>query len=246
MTKNTIFLLISAVILTLVAVVLIPQIMVPDDQGSGFLVKEPIHKTKTANLAAGTAVQNKAGCDLSVYGLDCNIAQYLENNLVQTSNNGQKFCSYEKIGASAAGDSTYLNYLCQEFYLSSGKIYEGSGVAGPAKITADAVGGYRHWIPRDGSYFAEDINEFFPKEYQTAAFNPDTEKLAQMNRERGRAFFHADFDYHVEKTTDIVCAHDFDCVTPGEYLMQNRCPFTSTCLQGKCAVICPDFTGLNR
>lgn len=48
-------------------------------------------------------------------------------------------------------------------------------------------------------------------------------------------------DYAVEKTTDIACAVDSDCITPEEYLIQSRCPFSSKCLAGKCAVVCPDF-----
>jgi hypothetical protein len=47
--------------------------------------------------------------------------------------------------------------------------------------------------------------------------------------------------YQIEKTTDVACVVDSDCVTPGEYLMMSRCPFTSKCLDGKCAVVCPNF-----
>ena len=47
--------------------------------------------------------------------------------------------------------------------------------------------------------------------------------------------------YQVEKITDVVCRQDSECVTPGEYLMVSRCPFTSKCVDGQCAVICPNF-----
>ncbi len=48
-------------------------------------------------------------------------------------------------------------------------------------------------------------------------------------------------DYQIEKTTDVACAVDSECVTPEEYLLMSRCPFTSKCIGGKCAVICPKF-----
>lgn len=46
--------------------------------------------------------------------------------------------------------------------------------------------------------------------------------------------------YTIEKVTESSCDTDADCETPMEYLVQSRCPFTSLCLENKCAVICPD------
>lgn len=34
-------------------------------------------------------------------------------------------------------------------------------------------------------------------------------------------------------------SHD-DCETPMDYLVRSSCPFTSMCIDGKCAVTCPD------
>jgi len=50
-----------------------------------------------------------------------------------------------------------------------------------------------------------------------------------------------DSSYKVEKVLDISCKIDKDCKTPGEYLIQSRCPFTSKCIKDKCTVICPKF-----
>lgn len=47
--------------------------------------------------------------------------------------------------------------------------------------------------------------------------------------------------YIIEKVLDISCKIDKDCNTPGEYLIQSRCPFTSKCILNKCNVICPKF-----
>jgi len=45
--------------------------------------------------------------------------------------------------------------------------------------------------------------------------------------------------YKVEKVLEIACVSNGDCETPGEYLIQSRCPFVSLCLENKCAVVCP-------
>ena len=47
--------------------------------------------------------------------------------------------------------------------------------------------------------------------------------------------------YKVEKISEISCVRKSDCETPVEYLLQSRCPFTSLCLQNKCAVVCPSY-----
>lgn len=47
--------------------------------------------------------------------------------------------------------------------------------------------------------------------------------------------------YKVEKILDTACSSNNDCATPPEYLMRSSCPFTSLCLENKCAVVCPDY-----
>jgi hypothetical protein len=46
-------------------------------------------------------------------------------------------------------------------------------------------------------------------------------------------------DYKIEKVLEIACQKASECETPGEYLVQSRCPFTSLCLENKCTVVCP-------
>jgi len=35
------------------------------------------------------------------------------------------------------------------------------------------------------------------------------------------------------------CSTAADCQTPMDYLVRSSCPFTSACIEGRCAVICP-------
>ncbi|TFG35497.1 MAG: hypothetical protein E4H47_01355 [Parcubacteria group bacterium] len=51
--------------------------------------------------------------------------------------------------------------------------------------------------------------------------------------------------YSVEKKLEAVCSKNSDCETPGEYLILSRCPFTSICLEKKCAVVCPAYISLS-
>ncbi|MFA6428106.1 MAG: tryptophan-rich sensory protein [Candidatus Buchananbacteria bacterium] len=47
--------------------------------------------------------------------------------------------------------------------------------------------------------------------------------------------------YSVEKVLTETCDQDYECQTPGEYLVRSSCPFTTKCLDKKCTVICPKF-----
>ena len=244
MEKFFIFVIFSAIMLTFVAIAMIPQIIIPEDIDNSF-IKPPNAKIKIPAQGNSNKGLPQTGCGLGTYSPACKIVDYLEQNFVDPIKDGKVFCAYDKVGQSETGDMIYLNYLCEEFYLSKGRIYQASGASGPAKIVNLDNGSLGHWVPRDGSYFYRDINEFFPEEYRSAAQGFDIaeyEKLAQINRERAKASFSADFDYKIEKTTDTACVHDLECPTPGEYLMMSRRPFTSACISGKCTVICPRFT----
>jgi hypothetical protein len=46
-------------------------------------------------------------------------------------------------------------------------------------------------------------------------------------------------NYSLEKITETSCTQDSECVTPMEYAILSRCPFTSLCLNNKCTVVCP-------
>ena len=41
------------------------------------------------------------------------------------------------------------------------------------------------------------------------------------------------------------CLADSDCALPMMYGVRSNCPFTAKCLDGKCAVVCPDYRALS-
>jgi translocator protein len=47
-------------------------------------------------------------------------------------------------------------------------------------------------------------------------------------------------DYVIEKVTGESCRKSEECETPFEYMAMSRCPFTSVCIEGSCAVVCPN------
>lgn len=49
----------------------------------------------------------------------------------------------------------------------------------------------------------------------------------------------------IAQTTNSTCDKDYECVTPADYLIRSNCPYTSICINEKCAIICPRFDGQN-
>lgn len=47
--------------------------------------------------------------------------------------------------------------------------------------------------------------------------------------------------YSIEKVMPVPCDAGYECVTPPEYMLRSSCPYTSICLNHKCAVVCPSY-----
>jgi hypothetical protein len=47
--------------------------------------------------------------------------------------------------------------------------------------------------------------------------------------------------YTVEKNLGVACKKDYECETPGEYMMISRCPMQTICISNKCTVVCPSY-----
>ena len=75
---------------------------------------------KTSNCGT-SSIKDLSKCDLSEYGMSCELVKFLEENFAWTiSENGVDFCSYELLGKE--DEYTYLKVLCEEFYLQDKKI----------------------------------------------------------------------------------------------------------------------------
>jgi hypothetical protein len=48
--------------------------------------------------------------------------------------------------------------------------------------------------------------------------------------------------YEIKEVLNNSCEENLECTTPGKYLIQSNCPYTSLCIKNKCTVVCPDHT----
>ncbi len=47
-------------------------------------------------------------------------------------------------------------------------------------------------------------------------------------------------DFTVVEVLEVECREDVECETPNDYLIRSICPYTSKCIEGQCAVVCPE------
>lgn len=200
-----------------------------------------IKKAGPADVDKESENPGQKTCDPAAYGLDCDILRYLEKNLTRAIKDGVVFCSYEELVDSGNGENRFLYAACQEFYLKNGKIYMGSGILTPVKLIV-SNGVFSHWVPRDGSYFANDIKTIFPESLQEEAINyRNYEILQKINVLRAENYFNATIEYSVQESLDQTCVESIDCATPGKYQILSNCRYEARCIAGKCAVICPNY-----
>jgi hypothetical protein len=110
---------------------------------------------------------------------------------------GETFAAYEKLGESRApGRELYLYAHVAEYAFEDGQLKSGTAVQAPVRVTLDARGnpvGVR--MPRDGSLFAEDVQDLFPPAVQeqvlapTEAYNVRAERLEKAVLDAARQYY---------------------------------------------------------
>jgi len=101
----------------------------------------------------------------------------------------------------------YGMVLYEEYYLDeTGALQVQNGSYIPTVITVDVEGsGYslvEYWIPRDGTYYAEDIRNKFPARYQGKAF--DIDAYGDIDQKKTLAAAEAHFGLYDEPAADAV------------------------------------------
>ena len=97
------------------------------------------------------------------------LKSYLAVNVGAVAFGGKVFCAYNVLGTQQQEEITtlYLWTLCQEFYQEQQQLRKGTGVSVPVSVTLENKGDSRqiieYTIPRDGSYYGEDIKAIFPQ-----------------------------------------------------------------------------------
>jgi len=127
------------------------------------------------------------------------ITTYLDENLLLPNFGGKVFTAHEILGAKA--EEIYVWAYAQEFYKQNNALEKGTGLSCPAVLTIDSQDGKEvkivdHKLPRDGSFYSQDIKTMFPKKVQDAIFNINQgqtiPELSYQVEERAKKWF--DFD----------------------------------------------------
>ncbi len=127
---------------------------------------------------------NKRHATEEVYDpqLDLVIKDYLPENIISPSSGGKVFCAYDWLGSDTKNDKTYVYawVVCSEYYLTEGKIEEGTGTSLPVVlVTVKSNSGYQInelKKPNDGTYYAQSIKNIFPKRIREKILNTNSDE----------------------------------------------------------------------
>lgn len=112
---------------------------------------------------------------------------YLNRNCGYAGFGGKVFCAYWVLGTEGTGEAIkeYVWTVCEEYYVSDGNIRRGTGVMLPVALTLKEQGdGTRiisHKAPRNGTLYANDVRELFPKAIQRRILGKDVEYMNRLS-----------------------------------------------------------------
>jgi hypothetical protein len=138
----------------------------------------------------GVVKNERSGIALEQFFSLKSIKDYLSANLGNTGFGGKSHCAYEVFDAGADGKTNkiYLWVLCQEFYRVNQALEQGTGSSFPLELTVQRKDNEFHVIshrkPRDGAFYAEDMQVIFPEMVRdkiqsepTGSYNNRVQKL---------------------------------------------------------------------
>ena len=94
------------------------------------------------------------------------IDRYLRQEVMSPNFGGETFTAYEILASNDKEDEIYLWALIEEYYKEGTKVEQGAGMSVPMVLKVDrSEGAFKvtgHTLPRDGSFYADDIKDMFP------------------------------------------------------------------------------------
>lgn len=94
------------------------------------------------------------------------IEKYIREEVMSPNFRGEIFSAHEILGSNEKKGELYIWALIEEYYKEDSKIEQGTGMSVPMVLkvdqTEDSLQVISHSIPRDGSYYANDIKDMFP------------------------------------------------------------------------------------
>ena len=151
---------------------------------------EQVYCTEEAKICPDGSVvgRTEPDCEFAV----CPIGNQLEKAITdylltqsqfswETKANSQKLCVIENL-LEAELFPKYVWAYCVEYDVD-GKILSGSLLPAkidyPNELSFYDIEGFSYEIPRDGSYYSEDIKRIFPQEIQQKIFNFDSKNIIE-------------------------------------------------------------------
>ncbi|ADU29121.1 hypothetical protein [Evansella cellulosilytica] len=112
------------------------------------------------------------------------IEKYLTEEIMTPNFGGAVFAEYEILETENDVEEIYLWALIQEYYQKGEVIEEGSGMSVPIVLSvrkeSQSTKIVSHSLPRDGSYFTDDIKEMFPRHIQNKIFEYGSEHISKL------------------------------------------------------------------
>lgn len=113
----------------------------------------------------------------------------------KTQEGSQNFCSAANLLPEKELFPLYVWVFCGEYAEIKGKLTRLSGVSAPAVVNYPNELSYydfkkfSHRVPRDGSFYSEDVKEMFPEEVQEKIFNLNIQPIIKKNEYTASSLF---------------------------------------------------------
>lgn len=112
----------------------------------------------------------------------------------QTKENSQNICSIENLGDNSLFP-LYVWVYCSEYDIEEGRLEKLSGCSLPIKIDYPNelsfydLSKFSYEMPRDGSFYSEDVKIIFPESVQQLIFDFDSKNIIEKNKKGAENIF---------------------------------------------------------
>jgi hypothetical protein len=115
------------------------------------------------------------------------IENYLLHEVMNPTFGGENFTAYEVLGSDQEKGEIYIWAFIQEYYRKGSGIEEGTGMSVPMVVKLDQSGNSfkvgSHTLPRDGSLYADDLKDLFPKLAERKALDYPSRYITKLVEE---------------------------------------------------------------
>jgi hypothetical protein len=103
------------------------------------------------------------------------IERYIRQEVMNPNFGGELFSAHEILASNEKKGEIYLWALIEEYYKEGAEVEKGSAISVPMVLKVDrSEGSFKvisHTLPRDGSFYADDLKDMFPYFAETKALD---------------------------------------------------------------------------